>query len=335
MSEPHIFAPYFDVAEPFRRLENVYITMPGGIILKEDGSVLWSTMNEQIQWRRSDPNVPRGARRADRATPEGREELKRRQDAITASISGVDLNQAMRMSPHVEHLYFCHSFGWHAYGHIFDSFQRLYNARNHRSKSPIVITSDFRRISGFLDHMKIWGYQSHQVFTFSSAYQAIFVPKLILGELQTKPGGAQPDMYEYLRQIYLFDNETIDTSLRIPGIYLDRNSTRSGRGVTNNDEVRDYLISKDYVIVDGSEPLQRTLQLFHSALKVIGAHGGAFSNTVFCNADAEIYEFMPETQPFPGFLRRPKLTDAFHQIKLPADADKNVRLDMNMIREIA
>ena len=55
MSEPHIFAPYFDVAEPFRRLENVYITMPGGIILKEDGSVLWSTMNEQIQWRRSDP----------------------------------------------------------------------------------------------------------------------------------------------------------------------------------------------------------------------------------------------------------------------------------------
>lgn len=326
------FAPFFPASEACRVLHGVYITYPNSLIVNKKGGIVWRKSNENFFWYNHFNRISNLDATGIRQNPEKFEEQK---NNLARTIEGIDLSQSVQLSPNVNHAYFCHPFGWHAYGHIWDSFQRLYQIKKAGKRAPILITSDHRRISDFYEHMRLWGYESHSIFTFHPAFKSLYVPRLVVGELLEHPGELSADVVRFMIQKYVLENDRIDKDLRIPGIYLDRNGTGISRHVTNNDEVHSFLKEKGYRIVYGTEPLSEVLQLFHAARKVIGGHGAAFANTIFCNAEAEIYEFISRTRVFTGFRDRPRLGDHFEQILVDADEGHNLAIDMTTLKEIA
>lgn len=80
-----------------------------------------------------------------------------------------------------------------------------------------------------------------------------------------------------------------------------------GRGVINEDALI-ALLRKRYgdemtVFVGGEHDVMPTVELFSDARMVIGPHGGAFVNTLFCAEGTAIVEFVPARQPTQYFYR--------------------------------
>lgn len=92
----------------------------------------------------------------------------------------------------------------------------------------------------------------------------------------------------------------------------DQGGTRAGsggggRGVVNEDEVLS-LLSKRYgrqlaVFVGSEFDIPSTIRLFANARMVIGPHGGAFVNTLFCSPGTHLVEFLPSLHPTQYFYR--------------------------------
>lgn len=92
-------------------------------------------------------------------------------------------------------------------------------------------------------------------------------------------------------------------SLSRPGylskkVYLLRGDARNGRRLANEPEVLDQLTKLGFVAIamDGLSVFEQAL-IFSSADIIVGAHGSAFVNMIFCNPDCRIIEFFG-----PGYL---------------------------------
>lgn len=84
-------------------------------------------------------------------------------------------------------------------------------------------------------------------------------------------------------------------------------STGSPRGVINEDALI-ALLRKRYgdemtVFVGAGHSVTSTIELFSQARIVIGPHGGAFVNTLFCAEGTALLEFLPARQPTQYFYR--------------------------------
>ena len=80
-----------------------------------------------------------------------------------------------------------------------------------------------------------------------------------------------------------------------------------GRRVVNEDAIT-QLLRKRYgdelvVFVGGEHSVTSTIELFSNARTVIGPHGGAFVNTLFCAERTALVEFVPARQPTQYFYR--------------------------------
>lgn len=328
-----MFAPFAQLEAPYRRFRNSYIVHPHGTILSAEGYIRWKTTNEQIYWHEGAFKWQGESRREPPYHDHIQTKIDARKEALRDHAKSIDLSEAVCLSPHVAYVYFCHPFGWHAYGHLWDSVQRLYQLRNMKLVNAVMITSDFRRVSDFTTHAKLLGFDEMRIFPFLKQYKALFVPDLIYGELIDPPTVLRPEFHEWLMERYVYNNPSLDRARRIPGIYLDRNHMRF-RHVNNNDEVRDFLLSKGFVMVDGTESLNEMLQLFWSAECVVGAHGAAFVNTIFCNEDARIYEYNPANRPHVGLRDKTRLSEHYEQILVSADADFNIDIDIKQLKEL-
>ena len=80
-----------------------------------------------------------------------------------------------------------------------------------------------------------------------------------------------------------------------------------GRAVINEDEILSLLLERYgpelVLFVGGQFDIRSTIRLFANARMVIGPHGGAFVNTLFCPAGAHLVEFLPSLQPTQYFYR--------------------------------
>lgn len=81
-------------------------------------------------------------------------------------------------------------------------------------------------------------------------------------------------------------------------IYVERANARRRR-LLNNDEVRASLEAAGFVSVDpGALGIREQIALFRDARVVVGSHGAAFSNIVFCRPGTQLVElFSPRYQP--------------------------------------
>ena len=80
-------------------------------------------------------------------------------------------------------------------------------------------------------------------------------------------------------------------------IFIDRSDSKFEHcQFQNNDEIIEFLNTKGFTSYKISElDFLEQVYLFSNAKTIIGPHGAAFSNIVFCNPAANIVEILPET----------------------------------------
>ena len=86
----------------------------------------------------------------------------------------------------------------------------------------------------------------------------------------------------------------------IKKIYIDRNDSTSTlppqRLISNEDEVKKYLLKKNFVSVKLHETeFSKQVELFNNAEYIVGLHGGGFANLAFCKPGTKVIEFKSYT----------------------------------------
>jgi len=90
-----------------------------------------------------------------------------------------------------------------------------------------------------------------------------------------------------------FVKNTIKNKENKNKIYIDRKDSRhaSERLISNEDEVKKYLLKNDFISVNLSEiKFLDQVDLFFNAECVVGLHGAGFANTVFCEPGTKVVE---------------------------------------------
>ena len=79
-------------------------------------------------------------------------------------------------------------------------------------------------------------------------------------------------------------------------IYLSRTHQPLHRSVLNNTEVEEYLKNKGFYIWRGDMDFEERVHMFRDADVIVGPHGGAFFNCLFCKNDPLVLEFTPKSR---------------------------------------
>ena len=93
-----------------------------------------------------------------------------------------------------------------------------------------------------------------------------------------------------------FLNQDTITNQKIKNkIYIDRVDTKSNhlpqRFIINEDEIKKYLLKNNFISVKLHETkFREQINLFHNAECIVGLHGAAFANIVFCKPGTKIIE---------------------------------------------
>ncbi len=104
---------------------------------------------------------------------------------------------------------------------------------------------------------------------------------------------------EWIINFYKKDIKTkINLKKKFKKIFIDREDSKSNikelRKIINNDEVKDFLISKKFEPVKlSSFSFIDQINVFHSAETIVGLHGAGFSNLLFCEPGTHVVEIKP------------------------------------------
>ena len=81
--------------------------------------------------------------------------------------------------------------------------------------------------------------------------------------------------------------------------YIDRRESKYNHcQIINDDEIIDYLKKRDFSIYKiGELSFFEQIYLFKNAKFIIGAHGAAFANLIFCKPKTKVIDIIPENHP--------------------------------------
>ena len=101
---------------------------------------------------------------------------------------------------------------------------------------------------------------------------------------------------KWLRKSFLKFKRKKGKSLKI---FIDRSESEySHCKLINNDEIKKFLLKRGFKILQtGSLDFLQQVDLFNNAKFVIGPHGAAFANLVFCKPKTNVIEIKPKKQP--------------------------------------
>ena len=114
----------------------------------------------------------------------------------------------------------------------------------------------------------------------------------ILNEAKNLPSWIMNDIYlKFYKLGKMFDcNDKI---------FIDRRESRYNHcQIINDKEVKEFLIKKNFSVYQvGQLSFFEQIYLFQNAEIIIGAHGAAFANLIFCKPKTKILEVIPEDHP--------------------------------------
>jgi len=112
----------------------------------------------------------------------------------------------------------------------------------------------------------------------------------ILEEVNNMP----PWIIYWLREIFLSKSEKFDSN---ENFFIDRNESKFNHcQIINDEEVSKYLETKGFTKYRiGELSFEKQIYLFKNAKIIVGAHGAAFANLIFCSANTKIIEIKPKS----------------------------------------
>jgi hypothetical protein len=232
-------------------------------------------------------------------------------------------------------IYLAHAFGWHAYGHLHDSLQRLFfPLAECKAEQWTPLVSRHDRVVGFTDHLSALlarPISEEDLITLSNKHCYRF-RHLVYAHAPATLTNYTQDSLAWVNTSY---RSHFSANKDWPhGLYLSRNHVRPGeRGVRNEEAVVDLLVSQGFTVVRGDESLPEIVGLFAHARKIIGPHGSLFANTFLCTQEADILELCPSNRVDVTFRNKLKLTSSYEQIVVNADAHHNIEIDLDLLQE--
>ncbi len=147
-----------------------------------------------------------------------------------------------------------------------------------------------------------------------------------------------PDwIVNWLKEIFLTKAESFNANDKI---FIDRRDDTKFNHcqIINDEEVFQYLKSKGFSKYKvGQLSFKNQIHLFHNAKIIIGPHGAAFANLVFCKPQTKVIEFKPFHHPTVVNKRISKINDLnFKSIKAPDfKNDKgDIFINLDMLKKI-
>lgn len=82
-------------------------------------------------------------------------------------------------------------------------------------------------------------------------------------------------------------------------IFIDRRESKYNHcQIINDDELKKFLLEKDFSIYKvGELSFFEQIYLFNNAKTIVGAHGAAFANLIFCKENTKVIDIIPEDHP--------------------------------------
>lgn len=246
----------------------------------------------------------------------------------------------LRQQPHVIEvdrpcIALAHAFGWHAYGHLHDSLQRLFfPLAQCQAEQWLPVVSRHDRVVGFTDHLSaLLARPIREADLLSLGNSSCYrFSQLVYAHAPATLTNYTPESLAWVNAAYRSFFAGGDTWPR--GLYLSRNHVRPGeRGVRNEQAVVDLLTRHGFAVVRGDEPLAEIVGLFAHARKIVGPHGSLFANTFLCNPEADILELCPTNRVDVTFRNKLRLTSSYEQFLVDADAHHNITIDLNLLRD--
>lgn len=228
-----------------------------------------------------------------------------------------------------------HSFGFYAYGHLFDTLQRLHVFKNIlKNKQIKFIVSDYQKVRNFDKHLSALCQREINENDLILAKRNVNfkIKKLYYGLSPAIPTQLTKETYYWILNRY-FKYFNIKNPEPKFNLYLSRNHiVPKKRGVKNESQIYDFLFTKDFIFLTGEESLSDIIYYFANAKLIFGSHGSLFANCMFCNKHAKIIEICPNNRVDYSFKNKYKVCQNYNHVLVDGDKDHNIKIDLNLIR---
>lgn len=300
--------------------EDVLVDAASALIVRPDGTPIIEQADEVLYWK---PRAYHGAI-LNGADPDA--EFQQRLERLMSWGPAIAARQdtAVALPADVSHIYMAHPFGWHAFGHLFDSLQRLKFGLT--APGPNVVLHGWaRRIIDFNEHLRRLGATQATEMRRDWLYR---VPRLWVSPWQAEPAQLSNACLDWV-----FERYTADVRETAPlRLYLSRNHVKAGkRGVLNEDAVLAYLAPLGFTVMTGREPLREIIEKFYNAEIIVGPHGSLFANTIFTRERCVVIEFCPDNRVDLSFKNKRKKAREHRHILMPGDENWNISIPIDRL----
>lgn len=180
-----------------------------------------------------------------------------------------------------------------------------------------------------LDKIKILDANRYRHIEANELY-AVEHPWYTKGHILEEAKYLPPWIIHWIRGCFLTSALKFDANEKV---FIDRSESKFNHcQLQNNNEIKEFLINKGFSVYKaGQLTFEEQVYLFKNAKIIIGAHGAAFGNLVFCSANAKVVEIKPINHP--NFVSKTigKINNLdFHYIETPKLETKNVLGDIHI-----
>ena len=315
----------FDSPREFFQLSDCIVDIETGLIYK-NGEIFWEAANENIIWFKN--WITTDSMWTNRISRQQLilERMKGMTDYLEEKIKNSQISEIDKGVT----LHFLHPFNRYVYGHIYDTFQKLYITKKNKLNFDSVLLSSPREINNFEDHMHALELNK-KILISSSEHSLVKVKNLIFIKPVAHPTTFTVESYQYLRDMYYTNLEIDGSATPVEKIFLTRRPGINKRALLNDVEIRADLVKIGVHYLDGTEPFLQVAKLFSKASHVSGVHGAQFVNNIFANENTKYLEFCPLTRPTSLFRDQYKLCQSYKYILHESDEGHNISLDVNRL----
>lgn len=182
-----------------------------------------------------------------------------------------------------------HYYSFWPFAHRYDCLSRIRHIEEFVTNDTIFLLGNSNSVNKFAknrfkEECELFGIKN---YIFHPDNKTIFkikkliYPEWIYGEA---PCAFSDESFIFCKNKYFFNENKNKNKL-----FLTRHGDFS-RKLINFDFVNNFFKNEGFIILDGSETLNQTIDLFHNSEIIVGVHGGLFSNILFCNNTKKIIE---------------------------------------------
>lgn len=318
-----------DSPSEFFHFKNCIVDMKTGLIFDPlSKSILWQAANEQLIW------MPNAIYRDDRFFGNNQKKLQLiidRMNNLEVYMNGV-LSANSNLMRVDTALHLLHPFSHYAFGHFFDSMQKIYVAEKFNLQYDSVLFSRNYEIKDFDDHIRALRLSDKKHYFFANE-SLLKVDNLFYIRPVAKVTSFTQESFDFIRNCYYDYFNISSESLPEKKIFLTRKRGKQSRFLLNDKLVEEELIRQGVRVLDGSESLRDIVNLMANASHVAGIHGSLFLNNIYANNLTKFKEYCPVKRPCTNFEIQYKASPHYDFKLIKCDDDFNVELDILELQE--